>query len=36
MLITALFAIGFAFVSVESLGVAVVFFGLAAVSVVYA
>lgn len=31
-----LFALGFAFVSVESLGVAVVFFGLAAVTALYA
>lgn len=36
MLITALFAIGFAFVSVESMGIAVVFFGLAGVAVMYA
>ena len=36
MLMAILVAIGFAFVSVESLGVAVVFFGLAGAAVLYA
>jgi hypothetical protein len=36
MLLTALVAIGFVFISVESFGVAVVFFGTAALTVLYA